>query len=380
MTPLIIYHDNCADGFGAAWAAYRKFEADGAEYLPMNYNDPRVSVEAGVLKFPVSVHGRDVYILDFSFSPAVHEAIRLLANRLFWRDHHKTAFEALGLDPLQIFAATEENEDVILDPNKSGCVLAWELFHPGTPTPRILELIQDRDLWRWELPGTRAFATALRSEPFTFDNFDLAACNVGELTRTGEAMNHLFDQQLEDITKRPVPTRLHADGVSWFGLSVNCTPQFASEAGNALAKLSGNFGLTWYAGEVGQVFVSLRSIGDYDVSDIAKQFGGGGHKNAAGFKTTLHQLRFNDAGRLEILAEPRSDHAELYGFVRLHGLAGGDGLEFLEAAAVEVFGPDGGADGSPEQFDQVVRLAKQRYEQRRVPPCQGHAAEQERES
>ena len=36
--PLIIYHDNCADGFGAAWAAYKKFGADGAEYLPMNYN------------------------------------------------------------------------------------------------------------------------------------------------------------------------------------------------------------------------------------------------------------------------------------------------------------------------------------------------------
>ena len=43
--PLIIYHDNCADGFGAAWAAYKKFGADGAEYLPMNYNDKRVELK-----------------------------------------------------------------------------------------------------------------------------------------------------------------------------------------------------------------------------------------------------------------------------------------------------------------------------------------------
>ena len=32
--------------------------------------------------------------------------------------------------------------------------------------------------------------------------------------------------------------------------------------------------------------VSLRSIGDVDVADIAKQYGGGGHKNSAGFKLT----------------------------------------------------------------------------------------------
>jgi nanoRNase/pAp phosphatase (c-di-AMP/oligoRNAs hydrolase) len=33
----------------------------------------------------------------------------------------------------------------------------------------------------------------------------------------------------------------------------------------------------------GRVF-SLRSIGDFDVSEIAKQYGGGGHKNASGFR------------------------------------------------------------------------------------------------
>ena len=51
--PLIIYHDNCADGFGAAWAAYKKFGADGAEYLPMNYNNPRVKLEGKKLTFQV---------------------------------------------------------------------------------------------------------------------------------------------------------------------------------------------------------------------------------------------------------------------------------------------------------------------------------------
>ena len=118
----------------------------------------------------------------------------------------------------------------------------------------------------------------------------------------GTAMNELFDQQLADITKYPVPTSLYVveGSCGRFGMSVNCTPQFASEAGDVLAQLSGTFGMTWCVGEKGQVFVSLRSIGDYDVSVIAKAFGGGGHKNAAGFKTAFDKLGYNGDGELEI--------------------------------------------------------------------------------
>ena len=295
MTPLIIYHDNCADGFGAAWAAYRKFGSDGAEYLPMNYNDPRVSIINGVFNFPVEVAGRDVYILDFSFPVEVMLALQNIANKVFWRDHHKTAFEAFELDPAFGYAFADNKTDTILDPSKSGCVLAWELFHGEAPVPHMLQLIQDRDLWKWKLEGTRNFATALRSEPMTFEGFDLVNDDPDGVIKAGAAMNRLFDQQLVDIVKRPVSVVLHGptlNSQSVIGLSVNCTPQFSSETGNILAEMCGTFGMTWMAGEAGAVFVSLRSKGDYDVSAIAKRYGGGGHRNAAGFKTTMDKLRF----------------------------------------------------------------------------------------
>ncbi len=295
--PLIIYHDNCADGFGAAWAAYRKFGADGAEYLPMNYNDPRVSAILCTLTFPVNVVGRDVYILDFSFSADVMYALADRAKKVFWRDHHKTAFEVFDFDPTQVHAFVDDKTDTILHPHKSGCVLAWELFHPVLAVPKMLLLIQDRDLWKWKLDDTRHFATALRSRPFSFNWFDEASCSTDKMVVEGAAMNRLFDQQLADIITRPVPVRL----IAYDGLAVNCTPQFSSEGGNELAKKSGTFGMTWCVGENGQVFVSLRSIGDYDVSAIAKQFGGGGHRNAAGLKTTFDKLHFNEKGGLEIM-------------------------------------------------------------------------------
>jgi len=299
MKPLIVYHDNCADGFGAAWAAYKKFGSDGAEYLPMNYNDSRVSIEAGGLMFPAILDDRDVYILDFSFSHEVMAAINDVCieseKTMFVRDHHKTHFEQHGLDPTKYHADNGDNYDLILDPDKSGCVLAWELFHPGTATPYILHLIQDRDLWRWKLPQTRNFATGLRSQSFSFDLFEYAETEWPTICSRGEAMNELFDQQLVDITKRAVPVTLQAGVVFFQGLSTNCTPQFASEAGNTLAKQSGTFGMTWVVGENGNIFVSLRSIGDYDVSTIAKAYGGGGHRNAAGFKTTWGRVRFGEA-------------------------------------------------------------------------------------
>lgn len=291
--PLIIYHDNCADGFGAAWAAYKKFGADGAEYLPMNYNDPRVKLEGKKITFQIDIANRDVYILDLSFSPDIIDAMLGEANSVTWIDHHKTAFEAFNFnatEPVHLYDP-ELNWEVILDPNKSGCVLAWEHFHPNDDDiPNLLRYIEDRDLWRWNYASTRDIATGLRSKPFTFDWFDYADENLTKVMDKGTAMNELFDQQLADITKKHIPTLIEGQ----LGRSVNCTPQFASEAGNILAKESGTFGMTWMINSKGMANVSLRSIGDYDVSAIAKTFGGGGHRNAAGFEVAFDRLKFID--------------------------------------------------------------------------------------
>lgn len=196
--PLIIYHDNCADGFGAAWAAYCKFGEDGAEYLAMNYNDSRVGAAEGELKFPVDVQGRDIYVMDFSFSRDVMGLLAVASTSLTWLDHHKTSFEQYELDP----SVRHESEDgpvkVTLDPDKSGCMLAWELFHPTVPMPWMLQLIGNRDLgslWRKDLaplPGCREFAMALRSEPFSFGYFNRVNMNLREFIKAGEVMCRLL--------------------------------------------------------------------------------------------------------------------------------------------------------------------------------------------
>lgn len=302
---LVIYHKNCADGMAAAWAAYTYFN-DTAEYLAMNYNDPAVKLENDSLTFPVPLSGRKVFILDFSFKPDIHAAIVVEAAEVVWLDHHKTAFEDRGLDPAKAYEQRTGRDVCVLDPHMSGCLITWNFFHPESAPPFALRLIDDRDRWVWQYGAdTRNFATALRSKPLTIERIEEAVNAVDGLISEGAAMNALFDQQLADITAKPVRLELRAlRMVTRVGLVANCTLQFASEAGGKLAEKSGTFGATWCAGDNGKIFFSLRSIGDYDVSGIAKCYGGGGHKNAAGFNVPLHCLRWHQELNMYYVEQP----------------------------------------------------------------------------
>ena len=78
--PLVIYHANCADGFGAAFAAWLKL-GDDAEYVPMQY---------GFTEVPDYVE-REVYMLDFSWPKDKMEDLFREAKRVVWLDHHASS-------------------------------------------------------------------------------------------------------------------------------------------------------------------------------------------------------------------------------------------------------------------------------------------------
>jgi nanoRNase/pAp phosphatase (c-di-AMP/oligoRNAs hydrolase) len=49
--------------------------------------------------------------------------------------------------------------------------------------------------------------------------------------------------------------------------------------------------LTWFERKDGMTQFSLRSIDEIDVSEIAKQYLGGGHTHAAGFRLSVQEGR-----------------------------------------------------------------------------------------
>lgn len=296
MKPLVIYHANCTDGFGAAFAAWKKL-SDEAEYMPQNYG------EASPDMWAEKCRDRDVYILDFSFPKLVMDHIFKAANRVVWRDHHKTAFEMWcgkyerGMQHDQIGDIGSCEIDIFLDDNKSGALLAWEYFHPDTEVPMLIKHIDDRDRWQFKLDGSKelhAYLAGLR--PWSFQQWDGLTFSetCEDLYQEGAAILRAQNQTVQQIVKHarmcviPYDTAPTPRPVA-IGLAVNSLVH-QSEVGHELANKSGTFGLAWYLAEDNTVRCSFRSNGDYDVSAIAKAFGGGGHRNAAGCTVSVETL------------------------------------------------------------------------------------------
>jgi len=148
------------------------------------------------------------------------------------------------------------------------------------PPPRLLQYVQDRDLWQWKLPRSKAVNAAIRSYPQTWEDWDvLWQRDIEELATEGEAILR-YRQQIVDAHIK------HAKDVQFLGRkgrAVRCTTgEIYSEIGEALAE-GVDFGAVWCETE-SETLWSLRSRGKCDVSEIAASFGGGGHKSAAGFK------------------------------------------------------------------------------------------------
>lgn len=293
MKPLVIYHDNCADGFGAAFAAWLKL-GDDAEYLPMQYGD---------IDTHLDYTGRDLYILDFSFPLEVMKHMLANARQVVWLDHHKTAFEMWCGTYIKGSLHTDKLGEhcLILDDNKSGAMLAWEYFHPDVEVPVLIKHIDDYDRWQFKLVGTKSFNKALWSyAPWSFaqwrEQFLIYSQEYGRMIHEGSAILRAHDQNVKSVVERATmkcnlgEVAEEVGHINLLGLAANCPPHLASDVGHALATQSGTFGLLWSMGTNGQIACSLRSNGDYDVSAIAKAFGGGGHKNAAGFEVSAKKL------------------------------------------------------------------------------------------
>lgn len=250
------YHANCADGFGAAWSAW-KILGDEANYQPVRHGDPIPEVHSAMR----------LAIVDFAYRRDQLLEIAEKVDTLIVLDHHRSAAKDLdGLD----FAR--------FDLNKSGARMAWEYWHPGVELPDLLAYVEDRDLWRWELPQSREVALAITQTIFSFEtweNFDL-----DQLKAEGSV---LLGYQ-ESIIARAL-TKRYMTELAGFDIPVVNSFVFQSEIGDELCKLypDAPFAAVWCQKAVNLQAWSLRSIGEFDVSVIAEKFGGGGHRNAAGF-------------------------------------------------------------------------------------------------
>lgn len=280
--PVVFYHGNCFDGICSAWVISKVFP--DATFIPLLYGEDWRAKVFPALNYPAGLRP-DVIFVDFSLKR--DEMIEISQfTELLVLDHHKTAQKELeGLD----FAK--------FDMNESGASLAWKHYFPGTPMPQVVQYVADRDLWRFNLPHSHVVNAFIQSFPMNLDTYEMLSgmldhdLGFERAIQGGASIERYKDTMVKAICK----TAAFTHGHPFYDIRVPIvnTSLLFSEVGHELCKMypDAPFGAYYYDRLIdAKRQWGMRSIGDFDVSEVAKKLGGGGHKNAAGFEHSLHEL------------------------------------------------------------------------------------------
>lgn len=281
---IILFHYPCQDGLVSAWVAdyYHRQNDKKLELYPI-YHGGDIDME--------KLRGKSVICCDYAPSLEELEKMEKIVTKITILDHHISAQRDL-----------ENKSYAIFDMNLSGAGLTWKYFYGDNP-PDFVSMIQDRDLWTWKLPKTRDFTSGLSTICST-----LRANNF-------EKLFELFDELLTDSTKYLKYLEIgkivgqvninkameiadaHYKTIDQYNdykvCIVNCPGDLVSDVGSSLVSRKDrcDFAVLWnYYHPTKEYKISLRSGNRADVSVIAKQFGGGGHRNAAGFTSTVSPM------------------------------------------------------------------------------------------
>jgi hypothetical protein len=282
VTSKILYHANCFDGIGAAWAAWNcltiahGFQPDPE---PIYYGDPLPALESG----------DELILVDYSRPADELLALHAKGVKVCVIDHHKTFLQQMekikatlgpskpGRDGLYHVDGFE----IFFSLEKSGALLAWEYFGPCLVTPKLLEHISDRDLWKFQMEGTREVHAALCTYPKEIDTYNkLVQRPIEELIGEGRQILRYHELLVDQFCSQVFTAQIGDYQVPCVNVSM-----LFSEVPHKLLQLYPDAPFTAYIYQRKDCHqYGLRGRGDIDVSEIAKQYGGGGHRDAAGFE------------------------------------------------------------------------------------------------
>lgn len=284
MSQVCYYHAGCPDGFGAAWAVWNAWGADG-RYVARGHDD---RIRADELE--------DAVVVFVDIAPTNPELRELneVAEQVIVLDHHISSLERFQSSGDLVFELRDSGHEIHFDLDHSGAALAWEYFGQGRATPELLRYVEDQDLWNWKLPRSEEVNAAIGSYARSFDTWtELSERSAESLALEGEPIVRANRMEVQRVLHHATPVTIAGKRVE----AVDSTSN-RSNVGHELAKRKA-FGAEWgcvYRLEGTRVHASLYSIGDLDVSRISAEYGGGGHRNAAGFSVSLERWLREIAG------------------------------------------------------------------------------------
>ena len=216
-----------------------------------------------------------VFMTDFSL-PIQDMAKLAEMCDLIWIDHHQSAIDDRNREGL-VFQGIQVS-------GEAACALTWQYCFPGEPVPYAVRLVSDWDLWEFEYAATKPFQYALR---------------IQDTSPESPIWERLFEDKNEGFVHTLLDHGLVIMEYEAQSNKIQCRAAFETEfeglrciAVNKLFSGSNLFESVWdekkydvmiaFGWHRGQWKVSLRST-IVGVSELAKRYGGGGHKHAAGF-------------------------------------------------------------------------------------------------
>ena len=270
---VFLYHRNCSDGFGGAYCAWH-YRYKQCKYLAITFTD--FGNNEYMDKIYKEVYKKNVVVCDIVFTGQLFDYLDTITNNIIYLDHHETAVDELG-DCGNLFFTREH----------SGCIMAWHYFFGmKSKPPLFLRYIEDKDTWKWDLKDSKEFNasfTKIRFNFYTYDRFRresvrLVAKTIEEGKEIMKYENFYVKSAIKNCSD---PMRIGPYNVAI------CNSSFLqAEIGSSLARLEGiDYAMVWYHSNKGSyIKVSLVSNrDDVNVYEIARMFGGGGHRKAAGF-------------------------------------------------------------------------------------------------
>lgn len=283
---VIIYHDNCPDGWGAAWwlgkhiGEHTKFAGRYGEAPPLEL-----------------CRGAAVWLVDFAYPGVDLLAVRDAAKTVTLFDHHASTVGYLADAGLTVRSNMHTYCDLselgglnkfdgVLDQEHSGVglVAAYVLRAHGCHPSDFLVNIEDRDLWRFVHASTKDVFAAVTARPYTVEAWDqLDAMPHAALVAEGAAINLYRDRLVEQVAASTLTLRLGEHLIP----CASAPYAIGSDVAGLLAAQAGSGIGAYCILHADNVQLGLRSTPTGpDVAALAEMFGGGGHPHASGLRMT----------------------------------------------------------------------------------------------
>lgn len=285
---LIIYHNDCLDGFASAAIAAGFLSYGRVDLMAASYLDP----------VPDMSKYENVYILDFSWEPSLLLPATVELKNVVMIDHHSTSFKAWeGME-------LPENMHLIHNKAFSGALLTHNFFYPGKEAPLLYQLISDRDLWLRQLDHSFEVCESLRATRMIrdcdWDTFHTIVDLVGagnpkviqEMSDAGKRILEYNETLIMNINERcGKDVKMVMPEGTFLARLLNISYELASQCGSFLINNEHYDIVIMYEDLLpeGKRRFSIRSSKEipFNAADYAELFGGGGHDHASGFHTPL---------------------------------------------------------------------------------------------